>query len=152
MIFERKSIKYMIKACLCVQSASQSHCLPLLGSQDICYPMTPSFPPSNNTFNIQSYRDGHESTFRHGWASASCSGKPPPMPRVLMHLTRLGTSNPGNAAKGFFCGYICRCILIFIQDPRRPVSWQQAGRQTTLLLSHSNYLIYIFIEQYVFEK
>lgn len=44
------------------------------------------------------------------------------MARVLMHLATLGTSGPGNAAKGFFCDYICRCILISIQDPRRPVS------------------------------
>lgn len=44
------------------------------------------------------------------------------MAHVLMHLATLGTSGPGNAAKGFFCDYICRCILISIQDPRRPVS------------------------------
>jgi len=56
------------------------------------------------------------------------------MPHVLMHLASLGTSGPGNATKGFFCDYICRCIHF------HPIPFKAcfitAGRQTTLLLSH----------------
>lgn len=146
-IFERKSIKYTIKASLCIQSALQWPCLLHSGSQDIYHPLTQSFPPSNNTFNIQSYRDGHESTFRHGWASASCSCKPPHNGTCVDASGYTGNKRSWQCNERLFLWLHLPVHSHFHPIPSK-ACFITAGRQTTLLLSHSNYSIYTFVVLY----
>jgi len=75
-LFLKEIIKYTIKASLCIQNALQWPCLLHSSSRKSIIPL-PNLFHHQTTHLTQSYRDGHESTFRHGWASASSSGKPP---------------------------------------------------------------------------
>lgn len=143
----RNSIKYTIKASLCIRSASQWPCFLHSGSQDICHPLTQSFPPSN-TFNIQSYRDGHESTFRHGWASASHSGKPPHNGTCVDASGYAGNKRSWQCSERLFLWLHLPVHSHFHPRPSK-ACFITAGRQTTLLLSHSNYSICTFIVLYV---